>query len=456
MSAHNDELAAKGKAIAERLNAEARAKARTNGQFHDEIPLPPEPPEDEPAGADGAELLDDIKEWFGRFIAVTDPDDLNILSLWTFHTHLAVELYTTPRLQVDSVIFGSGKTTVLEHLNRLCVNPVQAAALSSPALIPRILETQMRTILLDEVDRSLRSDKPDVQDLIAILNSGYKFGATRPVLVPVKGGGWDAVDMSTFAPVAMAGNSPNLPPDTVSRSIRILLMPDLYGTVEDSDWEMIGDEIEQLRLRIAVWADTVRTQVKGMDAKLPAKCIGRSKEKWRPLKRVALAAGGDWPDVVDNLIRKSLAEDDAEREAGLKTQPPGMVMLIDLYAIWPECESFVPTRQLVDKLIWHNPDYWGTNSSYGKPLTETRLGRLVTQAARVTSCRPDTHGPRGYLRSQLQPVWRRLGIAPHLQPGEPGKPGEPGADSSGDVSGLSGKSGLSGFKETPIQPGGGS
>ena len=37
---------------------------------------------------DGAELLDDIKEWFGRFIAVTDPDDLNILSLWTVHTHL--------------------------------------------------------------------------------------------------------------------------------------------------------------------------------------------------------------------------------------------------------------------------------------------------------------------------------------------------------------------------------
>ena len=37
---------------------------------------------------DAPMLLDDIKEWFGRFIAVTDPDDLNILSLWTVHTHL--------------------------------------------------------------------------------------------------------------------------------------------------------------------------------------------------------------------------------------------------------------------------------------------------------------------------------------------------------------------------------
>src|SRR5271165_1823988 len=100
--------------------------------------------EDEP---DGAQLLDDLEDWFSRFIAVTDPDDLCILSLWTVHTHLVVELYTTPRLQVDSVIFGSGKTTVLDHLNRLCLNPVQAASLSSPALIPRMLETKIRTIL---------------------------------------------------------------------------------------------------------------------------------------------------------------------------------------------------------------------------------------------------------------------------------------------------------------------
>ena len=69
--------------------------------------------------------------------------------------------------------------------------------------------------------------------------------------------------MSTYAPVAMAGNSPNLPPDTVSRSIRILLMPDLDGTVEDSDWELIEDEAARLRGQITTWADSVRASVKG-------------------------------------------------------------------------------------------------------------------------------------------------------------------------------------------------
>jgi len=119
----------------------------------------------------------------------------------------------------------------------------------------------------------------------------------------------------------MAGNSPHLPPDTVSRSIRVLLMPDLDGTVEDSDWEMIEDNAKALHQSVADFADAVRDQVRGMVVDLPHGCIGRSKEKWRPLKRVARAAGGRWPAIADRLIVKSMAEDAAEREAGLRTLP---------------------------------------------------------------------------------------------------------------------------------------
>ena len=251
-----------------------------------------------------------------------------------------------------------------------------------------------------------------------MLNSGYRSGATRPVLVPVQGGGWAAQDMPTFAPVAMAGNSPNLPPDTVSRSIRILLMPDLDGTVEDSDWEEITSEAEALQEKLTDWADQVRDQVKGLKVDLPKGCIGRSKEKWRPLKRIAVAAGGRWPQIVDELIVQDLAYDEAEREAGLKAQPPGMVLLRDLREIWPDGDEFVPTEALVQKLIWHN-SYWSSDS-YGKQLSVQRCGRLLSQAAKVTSVRPDHKGPHGYLRSQLEPAWRRLGI--HLVDTPPNDP----------------------------------
>lgn len=376
---------------------------------------------------DGAQLLDDLVAWWRRFIAVTNPDDLDLLALWTVHTHLVRECYTSPRLLIDSIMEGSGKSTVIDHLNRLCVHPVQAATITSPALIPRLLEGGMRTILIDEAHRALRPDRPGVQDLIGIINTGYRYGATRPVLIPTKGGGWDADEMTTFAPLAMAGNNPNLPADTISRQIRVLLMPDINGTVEDSDWEHIENEANALKARIAEWADAVRDDVRGITVDLPDGCIGRFKEKWRPLARVARVAGGDWPTIAYRLIDADMQQDAAEREAGLKTLPPGMVMMNDLFAVWPADETFMSSRELVRKLIFHNPEYWGSDSPYGKPLTEHRLGRLVFQASKMSSNRPGGRGPRGYLRMNLEPVWHHLGIGP-IQTGASGYTGETGYD----------------------------
>ncbi|MGV0778734.1 DUF3631 domain-containing protein [Mycolicibacterium elephantis] len=379
----------------------------------------------------GDEVLDELEKWYCRFIKVTFEGDLALLALWTVHTHLAPELYTTPRLQLDSTMPESGKTTVLDHFARLCRRPVQIASPPSQALIPRLLATELRTILLDEVDRILRPDGPATPDLLAIINSGYRVGATRPVLVPTKGGGWEASEMPTHAPVVMAGNAPNLPDDTRSRCIRILLMPDLDGSIEDSDWEVIEDDARKLHDKIAQLADQIRDQVPGMPVELPDKCIGRAKEKWRPLKRVAVAAGGRWPAVADDLIRRGLAEAAAEREAGLRRLPPGMVLLTDLREVWPpDSDDLMPTRELVSRLTAHNPDYWGEQSSYGKALTETRFGKLANQAANVTSSRPGGRGPRGYFRRQFEPVWTRLAINPTPlgEHGALGYAGEPGAN----------------------------
>lgn len=377
-------------------------------------------------------LLDDVEGWFGRFVAVPDDADLSLLTLWAVHTHLALECYTSPRLLIDSTMPGSGKTTVLDHLSRLCHDPVQAASLSSAAMLARILDGGIRTILIDETDRSLSPDKPGVGDLIAILNSGYRRGATRPVLVPDKESGWITKEMDTYAPVAMAGNSPRLPDDTRSRCLRVLLMPDVTGKVEDSDWEFIESEAEELRDRIAVFADEVRDSLP-REVTLPEGCRGRAKEKWRPLKRVAVAAGGHWPAIADELAQRGLAEDAAEHEAGLLHEPPGMVILRDLAAVWPHPESFVPTELLVSKLVVHSPEYWGVLSNYGKALTAHRLGRLVAQASKVTSTRPGGRGPRGYALTSLDPVWRRLGIPPK-------------------TSGATGDTGGSGATTAPVSP----
>ena len=395
----------------------------------------------------GDDLISDVSTWLDRYIVTMTPDDTLVLSLWAMHTYLVHETYTTPRLLIDSPMPGSGKTTCLEHLHRLSHRPVQMATVSSPAMIPRMLDNGPRTLLIDEADRSLRPDKDGVEDLLAVLNSGYKRGGTRPVLVPAQGGGWDAQEMSTFAPVAMAGNNPALPDDTRSRCIRVLLLPDTHGQAEDSDWELIDDEAGELGGRIAAWADDVRDQMGECRDTLPEAVRGRFKEKWRPLRRVAQAAGGRYVAEVDRLALADVEQVKADTEDGLTRERPAVVLLTDIAAVWPVGTEFVPTTDLLAMLVRHNPDAWGTGSPFGKPLTAQRLGRMLSQSYRVNSQRPHTQGPRGYVHSALSPVWSRMRTPLPQEPDKAAQPDKADNTLLDDVSGLSGSAGLSGSKE---------
>ncbi|MFN3004589.1 DUF3631 domain-containing protein [Mycolicibacterium wolinskyi] len=363
--------------------------------------------------------LDETREFIGRFIRTVEPADLDLFTLWAAHTHLVNETHTTPRLLVDSPVPGSGKTTALEHLNKLCVKPVQLASISSPALLSRLLEKEMRTILIDEADRALDPKKEGVGDMLGILNSGYKRGGTRPVLVPAKGGSWDVAEMSTFAPVAMAGNAPDLPDDTKSRCIRVLLLPDFDGTAEESDWELIEDDANALGAGLASWANTVREAVRVTRPVLPDEVKGRGRERWSPLLRVAEAAGGRWPAVVRDLAVRDMERIVNEREEGLAVQKPHVVLLNHIHDVWNDGEAFIATDDLIARLIARYPQSWGTASNYGKDLTSQRMGRMLVNSYNIHSYRePDGDRRRGYQLSALKPAFAGFGLASPTRPDE--------------------------------------
>jgi hypothetical protein len=358
----------------------------------------------------GGAILDDLHAWLKRFIITTSPDDLALLTLWCAHTHFIGVIPSTPRLLLDSVMPGSGKTTALEHLRYLAMDPVQMSAISSPALLVRMLAERPRTLLIDEVDRVLDPKKDTTGDLVAVLNSGYKQGATRPVLVPQQGGGWAAQEMPTFAPVALAGNSPKIPDDTAQRSIRVVLMPDVDGEAEDSDWEKLEPAARELRLRLEAWAERDEDTVRGLRPALPEGCRGRMREVWSPLARVAAAAGGAWPDVATVLIEHALDEQRLDQRDGLDAMPPAVRLLRDLRTVFERSGSdFMPTRDILADLAFLFPTDWGEQSTFGRPLTAQRLGRMLVKNYRVhTIRRPDDDRSRGYRSSQFARAWRRI------------------------------------------------
>lgn len=395
---------------------------------------------------DGDLLLDQVREWFGRFVGVMRDDDLELLTLWAAHTWIAEVTYTTPRLLLTSPVHGSGKTTTLEHLERLSKAPVQMSTVSSPALLTRMLGERMRTVLIDEVDRSLNPKNEGVGEIMAVLNSGYKVGATRPTLVPHKEQGWISKELPTYSPVAMAGNGPSLPDDTLSRCIPIYLAPS--DDVEESDWEAIDQDARALGLRLQSWAETVLDVARESPA-LPEVVKGRGKERWRPLKRVAVAAGGRWPSVVDQLAIDDIQRIEIEKEDGLMQERPHIVLLRHLAEIWPTGQSFAESKVLLDLLSFNYPDVWGSGSTFEKPLTHQRMGRMLSKNFGLQTDRPNTQGPRGYSRSKLIPLWSRMGIA---LPEEPDKPAEPARPDNSDIH-ISGKATLSGSPDRPTGTG---
>ena len=367
-------------------------------------------------------LLGEVRTWFSRYLFVMDEKDLDVIALWTVHTWLCEETYTSPRLLIDSPVPGSGKTTLLEHLAKLCKRPAQMAAVSSPAMLARLTANEIRTLLIDEADRALDPKKQGVGDLLAILNSGYKKGATRPVLVQSKND-WITEEMSTFSPVAIAGNTPLLPDDTRSRCIVVRLLPDVYEKVEPSDWEILDETSKELAERIELVTNEVREQVKGCRPEVPRGCVNRLKERWYPLKRIAELANEHWSQVVDELILADIENEKDRAQNGDVQLSPNLQLAKDLYELYSPEFGFIQTTSLVAQLIRYNPDQWSSASYYGRDITMQRLGKMMSGAFGMRSLR-NVDGVRGYHANQLRDLWKQLGVSP-VEPPNPPTPNFP-------------------------------
>jgi hypothetical protein len=334
---------------------------------------------------------------------------------------MAEFFHTTPRLALLSPEAGSGKTRVLEVLDLLV--PESMFCLSaSPAAVFRTLANAQITLLVDEVDTIFaRHGKDDGnEDLRALLNAGYKRGATIPRCV---GPRHEVQNFTVFCPTALAGLG-DLPDTVMSRSVIIRMKKraphERIEPFRSREHEAPGHAI---RSRLAEWAYVVARNVGASWPTMPEGIVDRPQEVWEPLIAVADAANGDGPKRA-RAACVALCKVAQDRRVTL-----GVRLLADLRTIFGEADA-LHTETILDRL--HNADQSGLESDApwadlnGKPLGERGLASMLKKYG-ISSMKVKVHGSalQGYRREHLWDAWDRY--LPHspkeVEPVEPMEPG---------------------------------
>ena len=396
----------------------------------------------------GAAILDGIRTFISRFCAFPDEHCLIAVTLWAVHSHMTASLHTTPRLAVVSPELGSGKTRVLEVLELLVPEPLFSLSVS-PAAVFRTLADRQITLLFDEVDTIWRQRGRDDnnEDLRALLNAGYRRGATIPRCV---GPRHEVQHFPVFCAAALAGIG-DLPDTIMSRSLIIRMKrraPNEY--VEQFRTRLHEGEGHQLRDRVALWAESVGATVGEAWPEMPPGIVDRPAECWEPLLAVADAAGGHWPGTARESC-VALCKVALNRRVSL-----GVRLLADLRTIFGDADALhgEMVLQRLNNGEEHGLDAdapWG--DLHGKSLSARGLASML-RPYDVTPVKVKVNGRalQGYRREALWDAWQRY-LPPSPGTPEPPEPPPQGQQRRAPEGGSNGSG--SEMQPEPSEPAGG-
>ncbi|MEU9432547.1 DUF3631 domain-containing protein [Streptomyces sp. NPDC048252] len=361
----------------------------------------------EPA-IDGAALLDEVEAFHRRFNVFPTEAAFVAVTLWDAHAHLLDCFDSTPRLAFLSPEPGSGKSRALDVVETLVPRSMAAADASAAALFRSVsgIDGGRPTILFDEIDTIFGPKAGDNEQLRGFINAGHARG--RPMYRCVGDGSNQQVQgFPSYCAVAVAGLG-SLPDTILTRSVIIRMRRRARNeNVEPFRTRIHVPEGNQLRDRLAKWAETVQDRITGAFPEMPDGVSDRPADVWEPLLAVADAAGGDWPrrarEACLTLVNASRANDKGSIGIRLLTDLRDHVLIgIDR----------LPTVAILDRLNALDDAPWADLN--GKPLDNRRLSRMLSDYVTadgdpVVSRNIRTAGGilKGFFAKDLEDAWSR-------------------------------------------------
>lgn len=347
---------------------------------------------------DGDALLEELMAALQRYVVLPSLHHYVAVALWVAATHAQQAWQHATRLVVKSPRKRCGKTRLLEVIAETCWRPLRTTNISPAALVRSIDDRDPPTLILDEADaifskrRGERSE--GAEDLRGILNSGHS--RDWPYVR------WNvqqrrAEQCPTFAMAAIGGIGDM--PDTVEDRAVVIVMQRRARSesVESFRRRRSVPPLNELRQRLHAWLSPSTDVLADAEPDMPAD--DRAADVWDPLIAVADLAGGEWPVRARNACL-ALTSTAGEQDAGANEGR----LLSDLQSIFEG--DRMPSARIVESLCSMEEAPWSNWN--GRGLSANGLAsKLRLYGVRSKTFRVGNATPRGYDRSDLEPIWAR-------------------------------------------------
>jgi putative DNA primase/helicase len=311
-------------------------------------------------------LLHEIDRTFRRFI-VCQPEARRAAVLWVAYTWFIDVVQVAPVGLITAPERACGKTQMLSLMARLSYRPLPPASSISASSLFRLIEDYQTTLFLDECDNQLR-DNPD---MLLLLNSGHTRESAQVIRSEAIGDEFVPCRFSTWGAKALSGISQNhgsgkLHETLLSRSIPIEMRRKLPHETVDRIRNAEPGLFDDLRSKLARFADDYRDKVRHARPPLPEALSDRQQDNWEPLLQVAMVAGGDWLQIgIEAALKISGSEDG--------TKSIGEELLADIQEVFESQKiDRISTVDLLKSLCADDERPWSTYNR-GLPIKPRQL-----------------------------------------------------------------------------------
>jgi 5S rRNA maturation endonuclease (ribonuclease M5) len=385
-----------------------------------------------------AALLDGVLAFICRYVVLSAAQAVTI-ALFVAHTYVIGAVECTLYIIVTSAEKRSGKTRLLEVLTLVVAGPWFTGRVTA-AVLARVLNKAIQTLLLDESDAAFKGSQDYAETLRGVLNAGYRRGATNDVCLAPK---WEPAKLSSFGPKVIAGIG-KLPDTIADRGVRVELKRKTRSeSVARFRIRTARPEGEAIAARLAEWAETAEPLLAQASPALPEELDDRAQDGWEPLLAIAEMAGGDWPERAWRAAIELMTGDSREDDS------PGVRLLAGIQRAFGDIES-ISTPDLLEALHRDEDGNW-------EQLTPRGLAqRLKRFGVRPDKWREGEQTVRGYHRKDLLDPWQRW-LSPYSEqaPQAPQAPQTPDSDSASvaDVAVVADSGGMGATRLDAVPPG---